>query len=96
MTDTPAHIHQIQLAIFNKMTSGQRIAICLEMMEEGRAQLAANIRRKHPDWPEVEVIVAMFERMYQGEFSPEKLTDITNFIRAFHLKKGQNPVNGES
>ena len=96
MTDTPAHIHQLQLAVFNKMTSGQRIAVCLEMMEEGRAQLAANIRRKHSDWPEVEVRVATFERMYQGEFTSEKLADITNSIRAFHLKNDQDLVNKES
>ena len=96
MTDTPAHIHQLQLAVFNKMTSGQRIAICLEMMEEGRAQLAANIRRKHPDWSEVEVVVALFEQMYRGEFTPEKLADITNSIRAFHLKNGEGLVSKES
>lgn len=89
MTDTPAHIHQLQLAVFNKMTASERIAICLDMMEEGRAQLMANIRQKHPDWSQGEVVAGMFERMYRADFTPEKLAEIGDSIRAFHLNNGQ-------
>ena len=86
MNDTPAHIHQLQLAIFNKMTDGERISICLDMMEEGRDQLKANIKRKHPDWSEADIAVATFELLYRDDFTPEKLAHISASIRAYHLR----------
>lgn len=86
MTDTPAHIHQLQVAIFNRMTTGERIAICVDMMEEGQQQLKANIRRKYPDWLEADVIAEMVRRMYRNDFSPEKLEEITESVRAYHLR----------
>lgn len=86
MTDTPAHIHQLQLAVFNQMTAGERIAICLDMMEEGRMQLAATIQQKHPDWSQADVAAATFERLYRDDFTPEKLTEIADSIREYHLR----------
>lgn len=85
MNDTPPHIHQLQLAVFIKMTDGERISICLEMMEEGRNQLKANIKRQHPDWSEGEIAVGTFKRMYRDDFTPEKLEEIADSIRAYHL-----------
>lgn len=86
MNDTPPHIRQLQLAIFNKMTDGERIGICLDMMEEGMDQLKANIKRQYPDWPEGEIVAETCRRMYCNDFTPEKLEEIADSIRAYHRK----------
>lgn len=84
MTDTPPHIHQLQLAVFNRKTTGERIAICLEMMEEGRQQLRSSIQRKYPDWSEADVIAETFRRLYRDDFPPDKLGEIAEAILKMH------------
>ncbi len=86
MNDTPTHIHQKQLAIFNQMSAGERVAICINMAEEGRRMVEMKIQQKHPDWTRGEVVAAAFERIYRDDFSSEELLRIADSIRRYHLR----------
>lgn len=85
MTDTPAYIHQKQLDIYNRMTAGERIEVCLIMATEGRRLVKMRIRQTNPDWSEGEVAVATFKRIYRNDFTLEKLDEIAESIRIYHL-----------
>lgn len=86
MTDTPPHIYKKQLAIFQAMTPGRRIEVCLEMIEDGRELVLDQLRRKHPDWTRGQLIAGLSERLYSKEFSPEKMEAVKQSIIAFHDK----------
>ena len=85
MTDTPEHIHQLQVAIYNRMSAGERITVCLRMATEGRRSVEKRMQRQHPDWSAGEIAVATFRLLYRDDFTPEKLADICESIRAYHL-----------
>lgn len=86
MKDTPDHIHHHQLAIFQAMTPGRRIEICLEMMEEGRQLVLDQLSRQHPDWTQGQLIAGLTERLYRREFSAEKMAAVQQSIIDFHDK----------
>ena len=78
MNDTPAHIRSLQLNFFRTKTGGERLQIGLQMMEEGRRLVECQLRSRHPDWSDGQVIAAVFERFY-GKIEP--------FERFFFFKK---------
>ncbi len=86
MTDTPRHMYERQLAIFQAMTPGKRIEVCLEMIEDGREMVLDQLQRKHPEWTKGQLIAGLSERLYSKEFSLEKMEAVKQSIIAFHDK----------
>ncbi len=90
MTDTPDHIRQKQLAIFNQMTASERIAACLTMIEDGYRLVAERFRQQYPDWSIGEITAAVFAYMHRDEYTPDQIQLITDSIRQYHLRVQQN------
>ncbi len=45
-------MHPMQIALFRKMTAGQKIEIMTQMREAGIGLRIAGLRMRHPDWTE--------------------------------------------
>ena len=89
MNDTPAHIRSLQLNFFRTKTGGERLQIGLQMMEEGRRLVECQLRSRHPDWSDGQVIAAVFERFYKRDFPTEQLTIIKQSIIDYHDRSKQ-------
>ena len=81
MTDTPDHIYQMQHDIMMRMTPHERFMQGIEMIDYGRMLVENSIKAKNPAISERELVVEVFKRYYQDEFSPEKLEVICAAIR---------------
>lgn len=86
MNDTPPEIQKIQTEIWLKKTVGERLTICFELMEFGRAIIAGNIRKEVPHISEIDLKVELFKRSYPDSFEPEELERIIAWMRERHLK----------
>ena len=53
--DTSADAQAVQLAVYQRMIGGRRVALMLEMSEDAREITLAGLRRQHPDWSEGEL-----------------------------------------
>ena len=53
--DTDPEAYQVQLAIYRKMSGGQRVALALELSGNVRAIARDGIRARHPDYSVTEV-----------------------------------------
>ncbi|WP_019989141.1 hypothetical protein [Rudanella lutea] len=84
MNDTPYYIYEKQLAIFNAMKPGQRIEVCLSMIEDGRQLVLDQLRYKHPEWTQGQLIAGLAERLYGKEFPADKMEAIRQSIISFH------------
>lgn len=89
MNDTPAHIRALQLNFFLSKTGGERLQIGLQMMDEGRRLVECQLRSRHPDWSDGQIIAAVFERFYKRDFSTEQLTIIKQSIIDYHDRSKQ-------
>jgi hypothetical protein len=87
MTDTPEHIYQMQHDIMMRMTPHERFMQGIEMIDYGRMIVENSIKAKNPNISERELVVEVFKRFYQDEFSAEKLEEICAAIRK------RNPVS---
>ncbi|GAA4454403.1 hypothetical protein GCM10023189_20800 [Nibrella saemangeumensis] len=87
MKDTPAPVRQLQLELFQRMTPGQRIQVCLQMIDDGRKLVEGRIRADHPEWSTGQVVAAVCEELYRQEFSGEELAQIKQSIISYHQNK---------
>ena len=79
------------MAIFNKMTGEERLRICLEMMDEGREQLRAMLRRKNPHWSAAEVEAGAFRQLYRDDLSPSTLEEMAQGVLDYHQRNPPPP-----
>ena len=53
--DTSADAQAVQLAVYQRMSGGHRVALMLEMAEDAREITLAGLRRQHPHWSQKEL-----------------------------------------
>ncbi|MCH8922311.1 MAG: hypothetical protein IIA67_04060 [Planctomycetes bacterium] len=64
--DTTAEAHAVQVAAWRKMTPQQRVALACELSDNVRQIAAEGVRRRHPDYSDDEVRLAVI-RLTLGE-----------------------------
>jgi len=64
--DTSADAYWAQIERFRKMSPSQRVEIAGQLSEDLRAHAAAMIRKRHPEYSDVELKLALF-RMVLGD-----------------------------
>ena len=83
MNDTPRHILKKQFEIINKRTDAEKIERWLELTDLSRNIILDQLRQKHPEMSERELIAELFKIFYKNEFTPEKLDIIADSIRQY-------------
>ena len=81
MQDTKPEIFQKQKEIFLAKTPGERLSICLEMIDFGRTLVESRIKAKYPEISDSELKAEVFKTFYKNNFSPEKLEKIADWLR---------------
>ncbi len=85
MNDTPKHILQKQLEIINKRSDAEKIERWLELTELSRTIILDQLREKHPEMSERDLIAELFKIFYKNDFTPEKLNIIAESIREYKV-----------
>jgi hypothetical protein len=83
MNDTPKHILKKQFEIINKRSDAEKIERLLELTELSRNIILNQLREKHPEMSERELIAELFKIFYKNDFTPEKLDIIADSIREY-------------
>jgi len=83
MNDTPKHILKKQFEIINKRSDADKIERLLELTELSRNIILNQLREKHPEMNERELIAELFKIFYKNDFTPEKLDIIADSIREY-------------
>ncbi len=74
--DTHDAADRAQLAVYRRMTSGERVELAMRMSEEARAICSAGIRARHPEYDSRQARFALlrlllgddlFRRAFSGE-----------------------------
>ena len=74
--DTDEAAHRVQVDAWRRMGAERRVALAAELSEATRSVAAAGVRRRHPDYTEAEVRLAvirltlgdeLFHKAYRGE-----------------------------
>jgi len=81
MNDTRPEIIQKQKEIYLAKSPGERLAICLDMIDFGRKLAESRIRSKNPGISDSELKAEIFKSFYQDDFPPEKLEEIAEWLR---------------
>jgi len=79
MNDTPKHILKKQLEIINKRSDAEKIERWLELTELSRNIILDQLREKHPEMSERDLIAELFKIFYKNDFTPEKLNIIAEY-----------------
>ncbi|HOG42651.1 MAG TPA: hypothetical protein PLW37_08515 [bacterium] len=85
MNDTPKHILKKQLEIINKRSDAEKIERWLELTELSRTIILDQLREKHPEMSERDLIAELFKIFYKNDFTPEKLNIIAESIREYKV-----------
>jgi len=81
MKDTADKVIHKQLEIFLSKPTRERFLLNLELTEFVREMIRRRILRKAPCMPDNEIKAEMFREMYIGEFPPDKLNEICEYIK---------------
>ena len=84
MNDTPKHILKKQFEIINKRSDAEKIEKLFELTELSREIILGQLREKHPEMSERELIAELFKIFYKKDFSSEKLNEIAESIREYN------------
>jgi len=84
MNDTPEEIRKIQFEILNKRSDVEKIKGLFDLTELSRKIIVDQLRKKNPEMSETGLKVELFRIFYKDDFEPEKLDEISKFLR----KKG--------
>jgi len=79
--DTSPEVERIQNEIFRKMTPARRLQLAIELTETSRKLLATGVRRRHPEYDDERVRLAVIRLTI-----PEKL-----FLAAYPHAKDIRP-----
>lgn len=66
--DTTPEAMRVQIAVWRRMSDGQRLAAAMELTESVRRMALNGIRACHPEFSEEEAKLALFERMHGKAF----------------------------
>lgn len=86
MIDTPAHVQKLYSAFIMSKSITERFRMGFDMINEGRRMIEYAIERQHPNWSEADRKVAVIERMYRDDFSPDEMKRIKAAMIAFHQR----------
>ena len=81
MNDTPADVGAKFTALLMERSEGERAMMAFEMFDLARALMTADILARHPDLPETELRVQIFERTYGNDFDAADRARIARRIR---------------
>jgi hypothetical protein len=84
MTDTPAHIYQLQYEIIASKPMSERIQLGYETIDTTRLWIENSIRLSLPDISKTDLAITVFLRYYQNDFSETQLGQIIQSIRDYH------------
>jgi hypothetical protein len=84
MTDTPAHIYQLQYEIIASKPMSERIQLGYETIDTTRLWIENSIRLSLPDISKTDLAITVFLRYYQNDFSEAQLGQIIQSIRDYH------------
>jgi hypothetical protein len=65
--DTTPDAEAVQLAVWRRMSPGQRIELGLQLSEDVRAVTLAGIRSRHPEYDDENAKYALFRLLYGDE-----------------------------
>ena len=85
MNDTPQHIFKKQFDIIYKRSDAEKIERWLELTELSRTIILDQLREKHPEMSERDLIAELFKIFYRNDFTPEKLNIIAESIREYKV-----------
>jgi hypothetical protein len=84
MNDTPDHVRKIQYDIILSKTPEERFLMGIEMMEDVRRMVEGSIREQNSGISDIDLKIAVFKRYYSKDFSPARLDDIVQSMKAWH------------
>lgn len=64
ISDTSPKIEAMQLEAFRSVDGGKRLLIGMEISLLTREFMKAGIRKKHPEWPERQVIIEVLRLLF--------------------------------
>ena len=65
--DTTAAAHAVQLAIYRRMSTDERLALAIEMSDAARQTTLDGIRARHPDYDDATAVRALVRLLYGVE-----------------------------
>jgi hypothetical protein len=81
MNDTSKEIRKIQFEILNKRSDAEKIKGLLDLTELSRKIILDQLHQKNPEMTENNLKVELFRIFYKDDFKPEKLDEISEFLR---------------
>ncbi len=67
LDDTAPQAHAVQVRLLRKAGPDRRLELAIQMTEFVREMSRQGIRRRHPEWPELEVKLKLGELCYGRE-----------------------------
>jgi hypothetical protein len=65
--DTTARAHAVQLAIYRRMSTDERLGLAVDMCAAARRTTLDGIRARHPDYDEATAVRALVRLVYGAE-----------------------------
>lgn len=81
MNDTPEHIRKKQNEIYNSKSAYEKSKCIVDLTELSRKIIVDQLRKKNPEMSETDIKVELFRIFYKDDFEPEKLDEISEFLR---------------
>lgn len=81
MNDTPEHIRKKQFEIYNRKSDAEKMKGLFDLTELSRKIILDQLRKKNPEMSEIDLKVELFRIFYKDDFNPEKLNEISEFLR---------------
>ena len=81
MKDTSTKTHKKQLEIYMAKSAGERLTICLEMIDFGRTLAETKIKEENPNITASDLKAEVFKLFYKNDFEGEELEKIADWLR---------------
>jgi hypothetical protein len=81
MNDTPEHIRKKQNEIYNRKSYAEKSKYVFDLTELSRKIIVDQLRKNNPEMSETDLKVELFRIFYKDDFEPEKLDEISEFLR---------------
>ena len=81
MNDTSKEIKKIQFEILNNRSDAEKINGLFDLTDLSRKIILDQLRQKNPEMTENNLKVELFRIFYKDDFNPEKLDEISEFLR---------------
>ena len=75
-SDTPLHIRKMQTEIILKMTPGERLRMCTDMIDFSLKMLKRHVKLQHPDITDKRLKFEMIKLLYADCYDEEEMARI--------------------